>query len=158
MTQKNNAVLDAANFEEPVEQTLDLPPLAILRIEDLADFVLNEVAVVKDGTDVRLYYRGSLLSNLECQTKEKGSEKYDEVTFEKGSEITIPGAGSLDYQMARIANKKSGAEMGADPKWAVLYGDRFIITRLADDKMKEGKHKGKPVKTFTISHATPKKK
>jgi len=151
------AVMDAAEFETPVEQTLDLPPLAILRINDKVDFVLKETAVIGTGEDQRIYYRGVLLADLDCETKEKGAEKYELISFKKGDEVTVPGAGSLDYQMARIANKKSGSELDATPKWAVLSGDRFIVERLEDDKMKDGKHKGKKVKTFAISYAPRKK-
>jgi len=156
----SNATMPSqADFETPVEQTLELPPLAIHRVGDKADFVLQETAIVKDddGED-RIYYRALLLADFKCQTKEKGSDDYEDITFKAGKVVTIPASGGLIYQMGRLANKKAGVELNNEnPKWAVLVGDRFIIERLADEKMAKGKHKGKAVKTFKLSHAPRKK-
>jgi hypothetical protein len=160
----NVTMSNLKDFETPVEQTMDLPPLAILRIGDKAKFVLGEVAVVKDGTETRLYYRGTLLEALECQTKEKGAEDYMDITYDSGFEVTIPGSGSLDYNLARIANKKAGeavnvkADETTGKTWASIKGDLFIIERLGDDKLSKGKHKGKAVKTYKVEYAAKKSK
>lgn len=152
----------AAQFEEPVESTNNLPPLAILGVGDIADFAMREVAIVVDEEnpkDRRVYYRGILLKALECTTKLKGAEEYTDVSFEAGTEVTIPGSGSLDYTLGRIANKEAGASLNnKDIKWSAIEGHRFIVERLEDDKLKEGKHKGKPVKTYKVMHSRPKAK
>lgn len=159
MTQTATAAPKASDFETPVVQTLDLPPLAILRIGDKVDFVMQETALVKDEDETRLYFRALLLADVSCQTKGKGEEDYKDITFKAGEMVTVPGSGSLDYQLARIANKKAGIELNAkEPKWAVLNGDRFVIERLEDDKMSKGRHKGKPVKTYSVAHAAKKSK
>lgn len=143
------------DFETPVKQTLDLPPLAILRVGDIATFVMGEVAQVKDDdNEVRLYYRAQLLKGLECETKEKGATDYNVREFKAGEIVTIPGSGSLDYQMARIANRRAGVEINASPvKWSSFTGDLFIVTRTPDEKMSKGRHKGKAVKAYTVEHA-----
>lgn len=158
MTTKVAAPL-ATDFEAPVETTLDLPPLAILRIGDKADFVLNEVSITKDDEDKdRIYYRGTLLAALTCETKAKGEVAYREVTFKAGEMISLPGSGSLDYNLARIANKRNGVALNEKKvNFSGIEGDRFIIERLVDDKMAKGRHKGKMVKTYKVSHAAAKK-
>ena len=155
----NTAVPTDKDFEAPVETTLDLPPLAVLRVGDKADFVLEEVSITKDDEDEdRYYFRGRLLSTLSCETKAKGEEAYSEVTFTVGDSISLPGSGSLNYQLARITNKRNGVALNEKKVgWTGIEGDRFIVERLKDDKMAKGRHKGKMVKAFKVLHAIPKK-
>lgn len=154
-----NAVPASSDFGTLTEQTTQLPPLAILRIGDKADFRLDEVSVSLDEDNKpRTYYRGTLLDELICQTKGKEDKDYREETFSAGESVSIPGSGGLDYSMRRIALKQAGSPLNSkEVSWTVVQGDRFVIEREADDKMAKGKHKGKAVKVFKVSHA-PKNK
>jgi hypothetical protein len=157
-----NAVPAEQEFETPVDRSQTLPPLAILQVGNTIDFVLREVNEVEDEDNTkkpRIFYRAQLLKELVCETRKKGAEETEEVTFAAGDMVSLPGSGSLDYTMARIAKVK--AKVALDSKstpWEAVYNDRFIVTRKEDEVLEKGKHAGKPVKAFKVEHAQAKKK
>lgn len=162
MSTKQAAVPAEEQFETPVDRSQTLPPLAILAVSDSIDFVLREVNEVEDEDNPkkpRIFYRAQLLKDLTCQTRKKGEDATEEKTFTAGEMVSLPGSGSLDYTMGRIAKTK--AKVALDSKttpWESVYGDRFIVTRKDDEVLSKGKHEGKPVKAYKVEHAAKKSK
>lgn len=121
------------------EATTQLPPLLIPEIGKSIEGTLSRVDV--DEKEERTFYRLLLTADAEGLDSEK-----EDVSFKAGTLVSVPGSGSLDYQMSCIMKDLGGARLSD------LCGHTFRITRGEDDKMKEGKWKGKPVKSFRVQY------
>lgn len=164
-TNKTNAPNDK-KWKSP--QQGNLPPLCIL-IEDGDPCVgkLVDVTLIPGGKKERdrFFYRVMLTEPLKAMDKTK-----TEVEFEAGKIISIPGSGSLDYQMAicaamvkgDLAENASFTDMGE--YWDGIEEEKVKelldhlkdhevkIARGEDETMKEGKYKNKPVKRFSVAY------
>ena len=143
-------------FEPLQDKTQKLPPLLILEVGSSARFILNDVNEVVDDGEQRTYYRGVLKLDTVGLTKEKGETEYHKQQFKAGDQISLPGSGGLDFNMAKIAKLKARTPSVKEAPWGVLFGDLFVVSRQPDEIMSKGKHKGKPVKVYTVQHAAKK--
>jgi hypothetical protein len=155
---------DLSGYGEEQEVSRNLPPLLILDVNQSASIVLADVSVVaqrdskgrvKEG-EFRYFYNGKLAFKATGETQNRDTKEYEEVTFEAGTLVSIPGSGGLDYSMACLARKDAGQKKEEEPKFSVLNNHLFTIERLADEKMKSGAHEGKPVKSYKLTRRAPK--
>lgn len=171
-TAKNNETKNVqVNVEELDFQraTLgELPPLCI-PIEDGSVPVLGIVRAV-ECTEDRRFYRMELLAPAKG-TKDKTGEEHE---YAAGDVVSLPGSGSLDYQLTVASAKLTGEipgnatakEIGDfmekrdedqdDELLQALVGVVLKVLRGTDEVMKTGKWKGKSVKKFSVEFAKPK--
>ena len=157
MTQAATLKKNEEGFAPLKNETASLPPMLLLEVDGTMRGVLQEVSeVVDEEEEVRIYYRFCLTAKAAGTTRKvglDGKKAYVAVEFPDTAVISLPGTGGLDYTMARIARKSAGGDLKAEhTPWAALTGDLFVITRTEDGEMSKGKHKGKPVKNFTVQH------
>lgn len=142
----------------------NLPPLCAPIQDQSIVGVIESIDVDDSGDRRRYFYRVT----LDESTKGIMNADKDEETYEAGTLVSVPGSGSLDYQMKVIALKIEGkipenagptaiSELmddldEDDIKMALLVGHRVKILRGEDDKMPAGKWKGKTVKTFQVEY------
>lgn len=144
----------------------DLPPICVLPIGGKP--AVGEITRVELADEI-FYYR----LKLEEPTEGMKKDSDETVTFEAGQEVSIIGSGGLNYQMLIAAAKfgkdlewdASNKEVSAwyqpvkkadddDQKLEILQavvGKVCQLERHADEKLEEGKQKGKLARNYVVS-------